>query len=67
MSRSSQTVRVRATHKDRTCAQAKRFHYIAAAANTAVDNTFVQYYPTLFEVAKRLGTVKPTYDPVHKL
>lgn len=31
--------------------------------NTAVDNTFVQFYPTLFEVAKRLGTVKPTYDP----
>ena len=31
--------------------------------NTAVDNTFVQFYPTLFEVAKRLGTVKATYDP----
>lgn len=29
--------------------------------NTAVDQTFVQFYPTLFEVAKRLGTVKPTY------
>jgi hypothetical protein len=32
-----------------------------------VDNTFVQYYPTLFEIAKRLGTVKPSYDPAHKL
>ena len=41
--------------------------YECHAANTAVDNTFVQYYPTLFEVAKRLGTVKPTYDPAHKL
>jgi hypothetical protein len=41
--------------------------YSCHAANTAVDNTFVQYYPTLFEVAKRLGTVKPTYDPAHKL
>jgi hypothetical protein len=26
----------------------------------------VQFYPTLFEVAKRLGTVKPTFDPAHK-
>ena len=34
--------------------------------NTAVEQTFVQFYPTLFEVAKRLGTVKPTYDPNHK-
>ena len=41
--------------------------YACHAQNTAVDNTFVQYYPTLFEVAKRLGTVKPTYDPAHKL
>jgi len=41
--------------------------YECHATNTAVDNTFVQYYPTLFEVAKRLGTVKPTYDPGHKL
>jgi hypothetical protein len=31
--------------------------------NTAVENTFVQFYPTLFEVAQRMGTVKPTYDP----
>jgi hypothetical protein len=32
----------------------------------AVDNTFVQFYPTLFDVAKRRGTVKPTYDPTRK-
>jgi hypothetical protein len=31
--------------------------------NTAVERTFVQFYPTLFEVARRMGTVKPTYDP----
>jgi len=41
--------------------------YSCHAQNTAVDNTFVQFYPTLFEVAKRLGTVKSTYDPAHKL
>jgi hypothetical protein len=40
--------------------------YSCHKANTAVDNTFVQFYPTLFEVAKRLGTVKPTYDPKRK-
>jgi hypothetical protein len=29
-----------------------------------VERTFVQFYPTLFEVARRLGTVKPKYtDP----
>ena len=27
----------------------------------AVDNTFVQFYPTLFEVAKKKGTVKKNY------
>jgi hypothetical protein len=41
--------------------------YACHATNTAVDNTFVQFYPTLFEIAKRLGTVKPTYDPARKL
>jgi hypothetical protein len=34
--------------------------------NTAVEQTFVQFYPTLFDVAQRKGTVKPTYDPAHK-
>jgi hypothetical protein len=40
--------------------------YRCHKANTAVDNTFVQFYPTLFDVAKRLGTVKPDYDPTRK-
>jgi hypothetical protein len=29
--------------------------------NTAVERTFVQFYPTLFEVAKKMGTVKKDY------
>jgi hypothetical protein len=40
--------------------------YACHRDNTAVDNTFVQFYPTLFEVATRLGTVKPTYNPAHR-
>ena len=40
--------------------------YACHKDNTAVENTFVQFYPTLFDVAKRLGTVKATYDPTHK-
>ena len=34
--------------------------------NTAVENTFVQFYPTLMDVARKMGTVKPTYDPNKK-
>jgi Cytochrome P460 len=41
--------------------------YACHANNTAVENTFVQFYPTLFEVAKKMGTVKPTYDPLRKV
>jgi hypothetical protein len=41
--------------------------YACHKANTAVENTFVQFYPTLMEVAQRMGTVKPTYDPNHKV
>lgn len=41
--------------------------YACHRNNTAVDQTFVQFYPTLFEVAKRKGTVKSTYDPNHKV
>jgi hypothetical protein len=41
--------------------------YSCHKSNTAVENTFVQFYPTLMEVAQRLGTVKPTYDPNHKV
>lgn len=40
--------------------------YSCHRENSAVDNTFVQFYPTLFEAAKRLGTVKKTYDPNRK-
>jgi hypothetical protein len=29
--------------------------------NTAVEHTFVQFYPSLMAVARRLGTVKPEY------
>jgi hypothetical protein len=40
--------------------------YACHRNNTAVEWTFTQFYPTLFEVAKRMGTVKPSYDPSHK-
>lgn len=34
------------------------------SAHTAVERTFVQFYPTAFEVAKKMGTVKKDYtDP----
>jgi hypothetical protein len=29
--------------------------------NTAVERTFVQFYPTLLEVARRMGTLKPGF------
>lgn len=32
--------------------------YACHGKNTAVDNTFVQFYPTLLEVAKQKGTAK---------
>jgi Cytochrome P460 len=35
--------------------------YACHSTNTAVDNTFVQFYPTLFEVAARMGTLKPGF------
>ena len=41
--------------------------YSCHSQNTAVDNTFVQFYPTLFEIAKQKGTIKPTYDPARKV
>jgi hypothetical protein len=37
--------------------------YACHATNAAVDNTFVQFYPTLLEVARRLGTLDPDYEP----
>jgi hypothetical protein len=41
--------------------------YACHRDNTAVENTFVQFYPTLMDVARRMGTVKTTYDPNHKV
>lgn len=31
------------------------------AKNAAVDNTFVQFYPTLLEIARQKGTLKPGF------
>jgi hypothetical protein len=36
--------------------------YSCHAQNGAVDNTFVQFYPTLIEVAKQKGTWKPVAE-----
>lgn len=35
--------------------------YACHKANAAVEQTFVQFYPTMMEVAKRLGTVNAGY------
>lgn len=35
--------------------------YSCHAKNTAVENTFVQFYPVLMEVAERKGTVRKDY------
>jgi hypothetical protein len=37
--------------------------YRCHVENTAVENTFVQYYPALFEAARKFGTIKPMFDP----
>jgi hypothetical protein len=37
--------------------------YACHRDKAAVEHTFVQFYPTLFEVAKRHGTVRPDYEP----
>ena len=37
--------------------------YECHAKNTAVEWTFVQFYPTLFEVAKQKGTINPSFNP----
>jgi hypothetical protein len=36
--------------------------YTCHKDNTAVVQTFVQFYPSLMEVARKLGTVKASYD-----
>lgn len=40
--------------------------YSCHSKNAAVEQTFVQFYPTLFEAAQRFGTVRPDYDPTHR-
>ncbi len=35
--------------------------YSCHAQHTAVDTTFVQFYPTLIEIAKKKGTLSPGY------
>ena len=35
--------------------------YSCHKSNAAVEQTFVQFYPTLMEVARRMKTVNPTY------
>ena len=41
--------------------------YACHATHTAVENTFVQFYPTLFDIAREKGTIKATYDPNRKV
>jgi hypothetical protein len=40
--------------------------YSCHRTHGAVDWTFTQFYPELFAVARRLGTVRPDYDPARK-
>ena len=35
--------------------------YACHSTNGAVENTFVQFYPTLLEVATRKGTLRESY------
>jgi hypothetical protein len=35
--------------------------YTCHTDNTAVEHTFVQFYPSLMDVARKMGTVKPSY------
>ena len=37
--------------------------WICHTKNAAVENTFVQFYPTLLDVARHFGTIKPDSDP----
>jgi hypothetical protein len=40
--------------------------YACHSKNAAVEWTFTQFYPAAFEIAQRLGTVRPDYDPARK-
>ena len=35
--------------------------YACHRDNAAVDNTFVQFYPTLLDVARKMGTLRPSF------
>jgi aspartate oxidase len=39
----------------------KRCAIRATSSTRAVDTTFVQFYPTLLEIAKKKGTLSPNY------
>jgi hypothetical protein len=41
--------------------------YACHGEHAAVENTFVQFYPELMDVARRLGTVNKAYDPARKV
>lgn len=41
--------------------------YSCHSQHGAVEWTFVQFYPELFDVARRLGTVRDDYDPTRTL
>jgi len=44
--------------------------YSCHAQHTAVDTTFVQFYPTLIEIAKKKGTLSAAYlkeEPVSEV
>lgn len=40
--------------------------YTCHENNAAVEQTFVQFYPTLMDVARERGTVRADYDPARK-
>jgi hypothetical protein len=40
--------------------------YACHKTNAAVEQTFVQFYPTLMDVARAKGTVRADYDPARK-
>ncbi len=40
--------------------------YTCHDQNTAVEYSFAQFYPAVFEAAKKFGTVKPGFDPRKK-
>lgn len=40
--------------------------YSCHSKHGAVEWTFTQFYPSAFEVAQHLGTVRPDYDPARK-